>query len=317
MANSRTANAILAVKPRKPGCWAGLWRPVSRSVQAVTGTAPKAVVRRDRGKERVGVEATSGTGAVLGEPGAAFTDPGQRADVSLDDVQLVSRFVAGLLLFGGEELLVRLRSVQQRIEAGGALAAGDVIPDDETMTEVLGYLTVGMLIRGQKRLARTVKRGMRLSMNVAGWALGTLNRATDNRLARPFREPVERRMWGLVIDGQSAIQGGRREVVVSRKLADETLEELVEEAIQALAENPELATAIQRVLAGQSASLTSTVVGSARQLSVSADDLTEEMVRRLLRRKPRQDLPPSPLVGKPLTMYVPRDPRQGPQEDGG
>jgi len=106
-------------------------------------------------------------------------------------------------------------------------------------------------------------------------------------------------------------------VVVSRRLADETLEELVEEAIQTLAGNPELTSAIQRVVAGQGASLTGTVVGSARELSVSADDMTEGMVRRLLRRKPRQELPPSPLVGKPLTMYVPRAPGQGEQDDSG
>ncbi len=263
------------------------------------------------------MEGTNDGMVVMVEAAGANTGQGQQAGANTEDAQLLSRLAVGLLLFGGEELLFRLRSVQQRIEASGELATGDVIPGDETMTEVLGYLTVGMLMRGQRRLSRTVKRGLRMSMNAAGWALGTLSSVTDNRLARPFREPVERRMWGLVIEGQSAIQEGRREVVASRKLADETLEELVEEAIQALAENPELATAIQRVLMGQSASLTGTVVGSARQLSVSADDLTEGMVRRLLRRKPRQQLPPSPLAGKPLTMYQPQSPEGGAQDDGG
>jgi hypothetical protein len=252
------------------------------------------------------MEATDGTVAVSVEPGGAATVVGQQAELSVDDLHLISRLVLGLVLFGGDELLTRLRSVQRRIEAGGELDAVDAIPEDETMTQVVSYLTLGALMRGQRRLARTVKRGVRLSLNAAGWTLGALNRVTDNWLARPIRRPVEQRMWGLVIDGQGAIQEGRREVVASRRLADETVEELFEEVIQALAANPELATAIQRVIAGQGVSLTGTVVGSARQMSVSADDLTEGMLRRLLGRKPRRELPPSPLVGKPLTMYAPQ-----------
>jgi len=262
------------------------------------------------------MEATNDSVVVTVEPGRSSTHQGQPgAEVSSEDVQLISRLVLGLVLFGGEELLFRLRAAQQRIQARGELATVDAIPDDETMTEVLGYFTLGLLMRGQKRLARTINRGLRFSMNAAGWALGTLSGVTDNRLARPFRQPIERRIWGLVMEGQGAIQDGRREVVASRTLADETLEELIKEVIQTLAENPELTTAIEQVVAGQGASLTGTVVSSARQLSTSADDEAEGMLRRLLRRKPRQELPPSPLVGKPLTMYGPRTPGEGARDD--
>lgn len=152
-------------------------------------------------------------------------------------------------------------------------------------------------------------------MNAAGWALGTLSGVTDNRLARPLRQPIERGIWGLVMEGQGAIQDGRREVVASRALADETMEELVKEVIQTLAENPELTSAIERVFVGQGAGLAGTAVGSARQLSTSADDLAEGVVRRLLGRKPRRELPPSPLAGKPLTMYVGGNSAQGAQAD--
>jgi hypothetical protein len=184
------------------------------------------------------------------------------------------------------------------------------------MTEVLAYLAVGVGMRVQKRLAGIVNRGVRMSMGAAGWALNTCDRVTDNRLARPFRQPIERRIWGLVGEGQVAIQDGRREVVASRKLTDDTLNEVIEEVIQTLAENPELTVAILRVVAGQGTTLAGTVVGNVQQLSLSADDLSEGVVRRLLRRKPRQELPPSPLVGQPLTMYRPRKAGQGAQDDG-
>jgi hypothetical protein len=254
---------------------------------------------------------------IPGRAGGSSTGQEQPAgEVSPGDVQLVSRLVVGLLLTGADELLSRLRAAQQRLEAGGGLAGADVIPDDETMAQVVGYLALGVAMRGQRRLARVVKRGLRLTTDAASRVLGTANRVTDNRLARPIRAPVERRMWELFMEGQAAIGEGRREVYASRSLSDETLNQLIEEVIQTVAENPELTGAIERVVAGQGVGLGGTMMGSARHLGVSADDATEGLVRRLLRRKPRRELPPSPLAGKPLTMYEPENPEQGAQDDG-
>jgi hypothetical protein len=56
-------------------------------------------------------------------------------------------------------------------------------------------------------------------------------------------------------------------------------------------------------------------MSNSRQLGVSADDLAEGVLRRLLRRKQRRELPPSLLAGKPLTMYDPRNPVQGAQDE--
>jgi hypothetical protein len=248
-----------------------------------------------------------------GSPGRAGQ---QAAELSFEDIQLVSRFLLGLAIFGGEELLSRLQNAQQRIEASGDLVAGDVVRDDETMTDLLGYLALGMFVRGQKRLARRINRGIRFSMNTAGWALGTLNRLTDNRLARPFRQPIERRMFELAMEGQQVIYEGRREVHTSRMLAAKTVDETIDEVVQILAENPEVTSAIRQVIAGQGAGLTGTVVGNARQLGISADDLAEGVARRVLRRKPRRELPPSPLAGKPQTMYGSRAAAQGGEDDG-
>jgi hypothetical protein len=262
------------------------------------------------------MEEAKDTVMVVVEPGGSSTGQEQPAPrPNIGDVLLLSRLVVGLLFFGGEELLLRLRSVQQRIESRGELAAGEVIPNEETTAEALGYLAVGILIRGGKRLARAVNRGIHLSMDVAGWTVGSFSRLTDNRLARPLRQPIERGIRGLMGQGEAAIHDGRREVYASRELADETLDEVIEELIQALAENPELTSAIERVLVGQGAGLTGTAMGSARQLGTSADDLTEGVVWRLLGRKPRRELPPSPLAGKPRTMYERRNSAQGAQDD--
>jgi hypothetical protein len=260
---------------------------------------------------------TNGNLMIPAGPPGSSGPPGQQAgELALEDIQLVSRFLLGLLIFGGEELLSRLRTAQQQIEASGDLAAGDVISNDETMTDLLGYLTLGMFVRGQKRLARRIDRGIRFTMTTVGRALGTLNRLTDNRLARPFRQPIERRMFELAMEGQQVIYEGRREVHASRVLATKTVDETIDEVVQILAENPEVMAAIQRVVAGQGASLTGTVVGNARQLGMSADDLAEAIARRMLRRKPRRELPPSPLGGRPQTPYAPWTAAQGAEDDG-
>jgi methyl-accepting chemotaxis protein len=251
-----------------------------------------------------------------GSPGTSRSPGRQAGELDFEDIELVSRFLLGLLIFGGEELLSRLRTAQQRIEASRDLVAVDVVPDDESMTDLLGYLTLGMFVRGQKRLARRIDRGIRFTMSTAGWALGTLNRLTDNRLARPFRQPIEQRMFELVMEGQQVIYEGRREVHASRMLATKTVDETIDEVVQILAENPEVTAAIQQVIAGQGAGLTGTVVGNARHLGMSADDLAETMARRLLRRKPRRELPPSPLAGKPQTMYGTGVPSPGAEDDG-
>ena len=262
------------------------------------------------------MEETNGTMLVTVEPGGSSTAQEQHlVDVNPDDAQLISRLLLGLAFIGGGELLSRLRSAQQRLDASGELAEGDVIPSDETMTDVLAYLGIGMIMRGQKRLSRTINWGLHLSMNTASWALGSFSRVTDNPLGRPFRNAVDRRIWGLMQEGQAAIQDGRREVFVSRKLAVETVGDVVDEAVQTVAENPELTTAVERVVVGQGSGLTATAMGSARQLGTSADDMAEGIARRLFRRKPRRELPPSPLAGKPLTMYGPGSPAQGEQDD--
>ena len=228
---------------------------------------------------------------------------------------LLTRFIVGLLLLGSDELQARLRSLQVEIEAGSSASMGEVVSEDETMGNLLGYLALGMFARGQDRLVRRARQGIRFSKSTAGWALGTLNRLTDNPLGRPFRRPVERRIWNLVQEGEQAINEGRREVVASRVLAARALHETIDEVIQILAENPELTAALQRIVAGQGVSLAGTAVDSARQLGVGADGALEGAVRRLLGRTSRRELPPSAIPGDPQRVYL-RQPKYGENDDG-
>jgi hypothetical protein len=97
-------------------------------------------------------------------------------------------------------------------------------------------------------------------------------------------------MWTALLEGQQAIMEGRREAQTSRQLAGRTVQEIVDDVVEAMIENPELMVSVERLMRHQGAGLTGTLVGNTRQMTASADDLAEGVMRRLLRRGPRPAL---------------------------
>ena len=227
---------------------------------------------------------------------------------------LLTRFLLGILLVGSDELTARLQALQSELEAGTGLAASEIVSEEATMRELLGYMAVGMFVRGQKRLSRGIRRGVRLSMGMTGRALGIVNRLTDNPLGRPVRRPVESLLWNLVQEGEQAVREGRAEAQNARLLAGRTLAEITDDLMEYIIENPELMLLIRRQVGEQSTGLASTATSSARQFGAGADGAVEGAVRRLLRRPPRRELPPSSLPGDPQTVYVRRTSLGGDQD---
>jgi hypothetical protein len=213
----------------------------------------------------------------------------QATGAEYGDLELLGRLVVGLVSLGSDELLARLRAIEPGVAADVEIY-GQAVPPDETMARMVSYLTLGACLRGGRRLARGVRAGLNVSRQAAGWALGTADRLTRNRMARPLRQPVEHWIWNTLYEGQQAIAQGRREARTSRLLAGRTVERVVDDVIDAIIENPELMAAVQRLARQQSAGLTNTLADSTRQATTSADDLAEGIVRRLLRRGPRPAL---------------------------
>jgi hypothetical protein len=69
--------------------------------------------------------------------------------------------------------------------------------------------------------------------------------------------------------------------------------------------------AVQTLLQGQSLSLAAQVRDEVRERTVTADDVVDMLVRRLLRLKPREELPPPPVDvrGRAETGRLPADQR--------
>ena len=218
---------------------------------------------------------------------ATEKDPPILAGPEPSDLELLARLLVGLAYVGTDELLTRLRSTGRDVSADVEIYDLGV-PDGGTMAEMVSYLALGAFLRGRRRLARRMRQGLERSRRAAGWALGTMDRLTNNALARPLRQPVERRLWATLLEGQQAIMEGRREAQTSRQVASRTIQEIVDDVVEAMIENPELMASVQRLVRQESVGLTGTLVGNTRQMTASADDLAEGVVRRLLRRGPRE-----------------------------
>jgi hypothetical protein len=220
-----------------------------------------------------------------------------------ENLQRQSRVLVGLLLLGGEELSQHLREYQEQIEAEFRVVDEDLAARDETPWDLVRHLAIGTLMRGEKRIAAGVYKGVLLSVGTADWMAGKLDKWTDNRFMRPVRRPIESRWRRLRQQAGSIVDEGRLEEQSSRLLAKQTVDGVIDELLDYMAHNPGVALLIREQIAAQSSGLAEVVADNTRQVTVAGDDAVEGAVRRFLRRKPRGALPPSPFLGKPQTMY--------------
>jgi len=226
-----------------------------------------------------------------------------QVDPGLDSAQLLSRMVAGTLLFGSAELTQRLRVLQREIQANPELLWRYSGPEGDGVLEAFQDLAMGLYMRGQRTLSRGVRSGLYQSLNMANWAVTKVDRWTDNRLARPFRRRIQARVDGLARRARRLRVEGNLEKRNSRLLATATFNVIIEDMIDYIADEPALNQVIQDQMSHQSRGLANVVADTARDGAVATDDFSERLVRRLLRLTPREDLPPSPYEGKLQTMY--------------
>ena len=244
-------------------------------------------------------------------------DTSQWAETELDleSVQLLARFLMGAAIMGGDELFQRLRYFQQEIDAEPWVLAGDSSLDQASNVALLRYLAIGLFVRGQKTVGNGVQRAFRAALGTTNWALGRADRLTDNPLTGPLRRRMAERVQAFGKGTAQIIREGQREEQVSRRLAGQTINEIIDEVLDYVAENPEIQASIRHLVTQQGVGLANVVADNSRTVTVAADYVAERLVRRILRRTPRAELPPSPLTGMPQTMYEAEAPNIGEDSD--
>ena len=279
-------------------------------------TVPSSVEPSDEmGEPRQGVEGSSDSAAAAeitvgtewlegsaADPDSADVDEatdGEQTELTaepeFDALRALTSLLVGGAIEGTSQLATRLQKYQEAIrqEAAEFGEEADVIDEDELVR--LRYAVVGLIFDAQATFRR----------NVSLWAkLADRSTRVTNRVTQPVTNsflfnPVRRRYEDLIRRGEESlarwIEDGRIEEPPSRQLASRTYVEIVDEFIDRLAQNPQL----QAVITKQSISVASDMRDEVRERTVTADNLMEGLVRRILRRTPRAELPePPPEVQK-------------------
>jgi hypothetical protein len=228
----------------------------------------------------------------------------QVGQTDAETLYLFTRFLTGLAVMGGEELFERLRTFQA--EYDDKLASGRVKDEsgDENGIDTLRYLLIGAVLRGQKRAVRRFQSGVNFSFRVSSSLLNTIAGLTDNTWMRPMREPIEGKVQEWQEEAKTMVREGRAAEENGRFLVQETVPDLIDDFIDYLAQNPQLAELIRAQIGEQSVSMAGVVMDNSRRISIGADNVLEGVIRRLFRLTRRSDLPASPLRGEPQTMYI-------------
>jgi hypothetical protein len=222
-------------------------------------------------------------------------------------LEFATRLVVGLLSSGSGELWRRLEELQEEVLADPEVAPRDLVTQPTSTRDALRYLTIALLLRGQRRVTNSVRSGAQggraLSRGAVRWTVRALDRLTDNPLGRPLRQPIARRARQWEQQLALLIQEGEIEEETSKVLASESVGLIIDQVVDLVAENPELDRMIADLVSQKGAGYATIMADNTRTLTAVADDITDALLRKLLGRKPRRELPPSILEGKPQNMY--------------
>lgn len=202
-----------------------------------------------------------------------------------DALESLVRLLVGGSIEAPAELVARLRTweaIVAEADDGAYLAPLPVTTDQ------LRYALVGMVFEAHDQARRGASQFGRLFNASAGRFIRATRPLTDN----PAMRPIHRRYENLVAQGETAVNRwigrGQAEEPHSRLVARRAVDLTIDEIIQHLAENPE----VKQLVTQQTAGIADDIVGGVRGRTVTADIVLERLVRGLLRRPPREQLPP-------------------------
>ena len=249
------------------------------------------------------------------EPAGAGAQPKPSPGPDRDNVDLALRFLVGLLSIGGDEAARRLQEMQDKLEADPALWASEAPAGQKGLGRQAWHLGVGLVRRGQKRLRRGIRNSYDRSVRVLDWASSTPERLGAGLITSPVRKPLEARVLRWRQQAALIEKEGELEEQMGRALTKGMIIDLILEIMDEVAENPQLLEFVEDLLSAQGKGMASTVMDNTRSVALTADDGADALLRWLLRRKPRRELPPSPVEGRRQRMYQPRAKIEGGESD--
>ena len=231
-----------------------------------------------------------------------------------DALRSTTRLLVGLALIGGDELLKRVEMLEHNINT--------TPPDADQMAEQIRTSPTGQYIPDDVRHALIgaafdvqdqIRTGVPRLLSMSDEVLTGVTRPVENLINRlpilgALNKSIGQQMDGLQRRGEKRLQRwitiGQREEARSRVLADKTANQIVDDFIDYLGDKPE----IQELIAGQTTGLAGEVLNEVRERTVSGDSFLEGIVRSLLRKAPRAELPPPSTEIRESAIKVPERP---------
>lgn len=254
-------------------------------------TAPRAILTPDGDElspllgEPVPHALTLQTPPVSDMPTPTASDP------EFDAYMAIVKLIIGGTIEGAAELVNRLEKWEAELNDTEDTAQPGQI---QTNGDAARFMLVGMTLAASEGVRQQIFKLAQASdvfWRLTGSAAQPL---VNNRLTGIVTRPLDRAFDRLVNRGQARVNRwvelGRTHEPGARRIARKTYLEIVDEFIGHLAKNEELADLVQE----QGMGLASEAVDEFRSRTVSADAIAENLVRRILRRPPRQELPGPP-----------------------
>ena len=217
------------------------------------------------------------------------------------------RLVIGGVSLGYEELMIRLNNWDNLITYQQASTPGkdsdtsnifnqkqvtviDARTKDVEENDRLKFAVFGLLFEGKEKAARCVKEVDKSSRKFVHSTQPFIKPFTTNRFIKHVMNSYDRLAQRGQDEVNKWVNSGKVEYQHSHQLAKIAYQSTINEAINEMAEKPE----IQNLIQTQSLSLASEVIEETRERSVTADNLIENLLRAAFRRPLRAELPPPP-----------------------
>lgn len=220
---------------------------------------------------------------------AAATPPAQPV-VDSRDFELITRFAAGALILGLEELVRRAGKWDEQAPKDISPLAGGKSLEDSGYGDLARYMLLGMVTTGRRSAVKFAQVALRTPGGLAASLLRTTDRMTGSIFLRPLQRPISDAIRRANQMSREWIDLGWQEEQISRYIASNGIPEIITDVIDMIADNPQLAQLVRDQLSAQSIGIASSVTDTSRKLSAVGDDVAESIVRRLLRRGTRVEM---------------------------
>jgi len=225
-------------------------------------------------------------------------------------LRALARLSLGATLLAVETLSTQLQQLEQEathMQPEERPIESVLIPADEwemtlkhEMESPPRHVVLGFVLDTQSRISRTAGAILRQGDRVVRTVNRAFNPVLSSRALSPVRGPFE----SLVERGQAQVDHwrelGRTEEARSLALAQNATEQLVDTSMDMVSHDPRVQIFVQGFIQQQSLGMIDEAIEEVRERTITGDMLLERPVRSILRRPPRESLPPPTEIKKNL-----------------